>query len=248
MKATESPVLQCLLCSSGPPSKRLAYPNNKVIRKLRPRINRAKGHNLSRNSGRRMSRGSPTRHRGRHFRRSPSRSPRSHGINQAQTVRNRPTCGIRMASIRKTSTKTGPDCPSINNTGGRTATIVMDGTMNIRDITRTTDVTTTTIGRNTAHATGGQITVHGNSEEVIADTTFLNTALVDTLALVISSGFTIYRFWFSGDIRAFSTVATGSASLTHGQNTGLTTGMRRTMCTSSTAVTATTCATAGIPA
>jgi hypothetical protein len=68
--------------------------------------------------------------------------------------------------------------------------------MNVRTITRTTDLTTTTIGRDAAHATGGQITVHGDSEGAIADTVFLNTDLVDILAPGISFGFTICPFWF----------------------------------------------------
>ena len=109
-------------------------------------------------------------------------------------------------------------------------------------------MTTTTIGRDAAHATGGQITVPGNSEGAIADTVFQNTALVDILAPGISFGFTICPFGFSADIRASCTEGIGSVSLTHGQKTGRKTGMKQTMCTSPTPAMATTCSTAGFPA
>jgi hypothetical protein len=60
-----------------------------------------------------------------------------------------------MASIRKTSTRTGLDSPSIDNTAGRTVTIDIDANMNVRAITRTTGVTTITSGRDVVRAIGG---------------------------------------------------------------------------------------------
>jgi len=177
-----------------------------------------------------------------------ARDEQSRGT-QPQSGANRPhsrTRAIRIAGIRKTSIRTGPDCPSISNMGDGTVTIVTDGTRNVRAITRTTGTTTPTTGRDAAHATGGQITVHGNSAEVTTDTEFLNTGLVNTLVHVISFGFTICPSWYSADIRAFCMAGIGSVSLTHGRNTGRMIGMRRMMCTSSTQATAITCSTAGI--
>jgi hypothetical protein len=127
-------------------------------------------------------------------------------------------------------------------------TIGMGETMNVRAITRTTNGTTTTIGRDAARATGGQITERGNREEDIADTVFLNIGLADILAPGISFGFTICPFGFPADIQASCMAGIGSVSLTYGQNTGRKTGMKRTMCTLPTPATAITCLTAGFPA
>ena len=118
-------------------------------------MNTARGRNPSLNSGRRKGHGSLRRHRSRQFRRSPSlplripssrikmtignsrsepgsgsRPRTSHGINRAPVVRSSRTCAIRIASIRKTSTGTARDSPSINNTSGKAVTIVIDGIMN----------------------------------------------------------------------------------------------------------------------
>ena len=111
---------------------------------------------------------------------------------------------------------------------------------------RTIGVTITMIGKGAGRETGSQITALGNSVGATTVTAFPNTGLAGTLDKDIGFAFTIYQSSSRAGTLAFSMAGIGSVSLTRGRNTGQTIGMKRTMFTSSTAATVTTCTTGDI--
>jgi hypothetical protein len=85
-------------------------------------------------------------------------------------------------------------------------------------------------GSNIGHTAGKQNTDPGNNVAAITVIIFLKTILEVISAGIIGFAFQDIHWRYTMGIQRFSIMATGSVSLTHGPNTGPTTGTIMTMC------------------